>query len=72
MNGPGGERGQRGADLSTKRRRLTLLDGLAGGSEDRLDLVRVDQSGDVRGGDLGGGEAGISERSKWKRGSFLT
>lgn len=35
---------------------LTLGDGLTSWSEDRLDLVRVDESGDVRSGDLGGGE----------------
>lgn len=35
----------------------TLLDGLTGGSDDRLDLVRVDETGDVRSRDLGGREA---------------
>lgn len=33
-----------------------LLDGLTGGSDDRLDLVRVDETGDVGSRDLGGGE----------------
>lgn len=35
----------------------TLLDGLTGGSDDRLDLVRVDETGDVRSRDLGSREA---------------
>lgn len=35
----------------------TLLDGLTGGSDDRLDLVRVDETGDVSSRDLGGREA---------------
>lgn len=41
----------------TKKKKRTLLDGLAGGSDDRLDLVRVDETGDVGSRDLGGGEA---------------
>jgi len=39
-----------------RQSRLTLGNGLSSGSEDGLDLVRVDESGDVGGGDLGGGE----------------
>lgn len=40
-----------------KKKKRTLLDGLTGGSDDRLDLVRVDETGDVGSRDLGGGEA---------------
>lgn len=35
----------------------TLLDFLASGADDGLDLVAVDEAGDVGVGDLGGGEA---------------
>jgi hypothetical protein len=41
----------------------TLLDGGTGGTDDRLDLVRVDEAGDVRGGDLGEGEAATSQHA---------
>jgi hypothetical protein len=43
--------------MSGERQEHTLGNGLAGGADDRLDLVRVDDAGDVRVGDLGEGHA---------------
>jgi hypothetical protein len=40
---------------------LTLGDGLTGGSEDGLDLIRVDESGNIGRGDLGGGEPKVCQ-----------
>lgn len=56
MKGPGYKIVRTGDETCGEQKR-TLLDGLAGGSDDRLDLVRVDETGDVGSRDLGGGEA---------------
>jgi len=51
-----GQRESSTSDDVTGRPGLTLLGGGTTSSDDRLDLVRVDESGDVGRRDLGGGE----------------